>query len=316
MNHRYAFALILLLPLACTSQPAGKHLFILSGQSNMARLDPAETFTPAVSAQLGADNVIVVKDAVGGQPIRRWYKGWRPVSGNEVEGAGDLYDRLMSKVDSVITGVRIQSVTFVWMQGERDAREAHGQVYGAALRGLVAQLETDLERDDLNVVIGRLSDFDMANAGYPHWTMVRDAQEVFAETHPRAVWVGTDDLNDGVNRQGQEINDDLHLSEDGYRILGDRFAAAATSLIQGRPSAIDLGQRTPVRQAPLCSPSWVAFVDSVLTSGDGSGHGPDLGSGEWKSVIEFKLGVRGNPEVPDRSTPAWCAFVDERIRGR
>ena len=59
----------------------GKHLFILSGQSNMARLDPSDSFTPTVIKEFGSDNVIVVKDAKGGQPIRRWYKNWKPAKG-------------------------------------------------------------------------------------------------------------------------------------------------------------------------------------------------------------------------------------------
>ena len=46
----------------------GKHLFILSGQSNMAGLRPQESFTPAVVAAFGKSEVIVVKDAHGGQP--------------------------------------------------------------------------------------------------------------------------------------------------------------------------------------------------------------------------------------------------------
>ena len=44
---------------------AGKHLFILSGQSNMDRLDPKVSFTPAVEAAFGKENVIVVKDSKG-----------------------------------------------------------------------------------------------------------------------------------------------------------------------------------------------------------------------------------------------------------
>lgn len=40
----------------------------------MAGLDPDISFTPAISQKFGAENVIVVKDALGGQPIRRWYK--------------------------------------------------------------------------------------------------------------------------------------------------------------------------------------------------------------------------------------------------
>jgi arylsulfatase A-like enzyme len=45
-----------------TSAEQKKHLFILSGQSNMAGLNPEISFTPAVETAFGKDNVIVVKD--------------------------------------------------------------------------------------------------------------------------------------------------------------------------------------------------------------------------------------------------------------
>jgi len=46
------------------------------------------------------------------------------------------------------------------------------------------------------------------------------------------------------------------------------------------------------------------------------GHGPDIGSEEWKSVIEFKLGVRGSPDVPDRNSREWCHFIDDLLWGQ
>jgi len=225
---------------AASSAHAGekqKHLFILSGQSNMARLDPDVSFTPAVEAAFGKDNVIVVKDAEGGQPIRRWYKKWTPVPDNEPNAIGDLYDRLMIKVNEAITGEKPATVTFVWMQGERDAREKNGEVYAASLKGLIDQLSADLGRKDVNFVIGRLSDFDMTDEKYPHWTMVRKAQVEVAEGDPRGAWVDTDDLNDGKNPQGKEIKNDLHYSVDGYKLLGQRFADKAIELITRKPGA-------------------------------------------------------------------------------
>ena len=60
---------------------SGKHLFILSGQSNMARFKPALWFTPGISEALGADNVIVSFHAQGGQPISKWYKEWKSAKG-------------------------------------------------------------------------------------------------------------------------------------------------------------------------------------------------------------------------------------------
>ncbi len=208
------------------------HLFILSGQSNMARLDPDVSFTPTVQAEFGAKNVIVVKDAWGGQPIRRWVKNWAPTGGEQPEGNGDLYDHMMAKVDSVVAGRSLASITFVWMQGERDANESHGAVYGASLTGLMDQLKQDLSRDDIHLVVGRLSDFDMDNGRYPHWTMIRDVLVQTANAHPKGAWVDTDDLNDGLNAQGAEIENDLHMSVEGYTLLGKRFADASIKLIQ------------------------------------------------------------------------------------
>jgi len=214
------------------AEDAGKHLFILSGQSNMAGLNPAISFTPTVEAAFGKENVVVIKDAQGGQPIRRWYKDWKPASGDGPEASGDLYDRLMSKVGPAVEKTKFETVTFLWMQGERDAKEKHGDVYAASMKGLVEQLGKDLKRDDLHFVIGRLSDFDMEDKRYPHWTMVRDAQVAVAEADPDGAWVDTDDLNDKKAKGGEGTRDDLHYTAAGYKTLGERFAKSAIALIR------------------------------------------------------------------------------------
>ncbi len=95
-----------------------KHFFILSGQSNMAGLKPEESFLPTVEAAFGKNKVIVVKDAMGAQPIRRWYKDWKPMQGEMPTDLPDLYDSLMKKVHAAIKSQSIASVTFIWMQGE------------------------------------------------------------------------------------------------------------------------------------------------------------------------------------------------------
>ena len=197
----------------------------------MAGLKPEESFTPAVEKEFGSENVIVVKDALGGQPIRRWYKGWQPPEGDSPKAEPDLYDSLMVKVHSAIENEILESITFIWMQGERDAREKLGEVYEESLLGLYQQLSNDLGRTDINFVVGRLSDFDMANEKYPHWTMIRKIQVKVAESNSRFDWINTDDLNDGVNRQGKKIKNDLHMSAKGYLIMGERFAGKAIGII-------------------------------------------------------------------------------------
>ncbi len=209
-------------------EPHGKHLFILSGQSNMGGLKPETSFIPTVKKAFGADHVIVIKDAQGGQPIARWYKQWAPAKGEPPEKRGDLYDRLMTKVKAAIEGQRIETVSFCWMQGERDAKTGHANVYETSLKGLLQQLRTDLKRDDLNFVIGRLSDHLMNNEG---WVNVRKIQASVADQDPRGAWVDTDDLNDKKRKNGT-IKQDLHYTREGYTLLGTRFAENAIALIK------------------------------------------------------------------------------------
>ena len=108
MKHLYAIGLIALLSISCADRSEQeKHLFILSGQSNMVGLNPNTSFTSVVTAEFGKENIIVVKDSLGGQPIRRWYKRQKQEEGNDAERSGDLYDRLMTK------GSRKNNFTFL-----------------------------------------------------------------------------------------------------------------------------------------------------------------------------------------------------------
>jgi hypothetical protein len=223
--------IILILTSVSAYSQTPKHLFILSGQSNMVGLKPEESFLPEMEAALGKGNVLVVKDAMGAQPIRRWYRDWKPLQGDAPAAQPDLYDSLMKKLNAAISGQRFETVSFIWMQGERDAREKLGNVYERSLLGLYHQLSNDLKRSDINFIIGRLSDFDMTNAKYPDWTMIREIQVKVGESNPRFAWVNTDDLNDGYDSSGKAIQNDLHMSASGYVIMGKRFAEKAIQLI-------------------------------------------------------------------------------------
>ena len=225
--NRLILTLLALITASCVYAQE-KHLFILSGQSNMKRLDPETSFSPAVRKAFGEDCVIVVKDAEGGQSIRRWYKKWKdvknyksmkPDTSADPSTIGDLYDRLMKKVDAEIAGKSIKTVTFVWMQGEADSGK-HYVVYENNLIGLVQQLEEDLKLGKVNVVIGRLSDAKMESAG---WLEIRRIQQNLCEANPDWEWVDTDDVN------GE--NNGVHYTRDGYVEFGRRLAEKAIQLI-------------------------------------------------------------------------------------
>ena len=64
-----------------------------------------------------------------------------------------------------------------------------------------------------------------------------------------------------------------------------------------------------------CTDSWYQSVELAFPSGDGMGHGPDIGSAEWRSVIEFRLGIRGNADVPDRDSDEWCGYINGLLHG-
>ncbi|BBB26165.1 hypothetical protein [Amphritea japonica] len=65
-----------------------------------------------------------------------------------------------------------------------------------------------------------------------------------------------------------------------------------------------------------CSHEWFTLVEKKVPTGDGQGHGPDSGSLEWRSVVEFKLGIRGNAEVPVRDSEAWCNYINKHFIDR
>ena len=215
------------------AEESGKHLFILSGQSNMARFKPALWFTPGISDALGADNVIVSFHAQGGQPISKWYKEWKSDKGETDPGAGKIYDAMMDATKAKMEGEKIRTVTLIWMQGEADSKAQNSDVYLASLNGLKKQLEQDLKRTDLNFIIGRLSDSgfyrrrDKKRVENLHWEGIRKAQQAFADASQRAVWIDTDDLNGEKNA--------LHLIKpEGYETLGKRYVKAAVELVKAK----------------------------------------------------------------------------------
>jgi len=63
-----------------------------------------------------------------------------------------------------------------------------------------------------------------------------------------------------------------------------------------------------------CSDEWNHHVDQKVVTGDGQGHGPDIGSDEWKGVVEFKLGIRGQAGLPTRDSDDWCQLIDQLVR--
>lgn len=75
---------------------------------------------------------------------------------------------------------------------------------------------------------------------------------------------------------------------------------------------IDSVEKIYTQSGQRCDLAWYEKVDQQVITGDGQGHGPDLGSLEWRSVVEFKLGIRGNESNPELGSDLWCDYIDKQ----
>ena len=242
-------AIALTLLLAASSSFADDkpvHVFILSGQSNMAGMDPETGFVPEARKLFGNEEVVYIKVAKGGQPICRWVEEWAGIANEKgmdarhieriLKGEGVLfYQSILDQYKALLEKhPNPTSVTFCWMQGERDANGGADAAYKDALKLLITKLRHDLKRPDMNIVIGRIGDYAMDR---PSCVAVRKAQREIVNEDPRGAWVDVDDLND------KEINGKLesvvHYNKEGYVVLGRRFARQGYALVTGKEPAED-----------------------------------------------------------------------------
>ena len=241
------------LPLIAADKPV--HLFILSGQSNMQGMDPETGFLPEAKKLFDGEQVVYIKVAKGGQPICRWLEEWDSIAEkNGVDARTrkrilkdkgvEFYQPILDQYKEMLKKhPKPASVTFCWMQGERDANGGGQPAYKDALKKLITKLRRDLERPDMNVVIGRLSD---AGEKKESWKAMRKIQMEIVNEDPSGAWVDCDDLNDKM-KDGKTQNAVHYERPEGYDVLGRRFARQGYALIKGKKPAEDgrPGHREP-----------------------------------------------------------------------
>lgn len=221
---------------------ADSHLMILSGQSNLHRMNLETGFLPEIKSLLAPEKVDYVKLAHSGNPIRMWLKEWQDLPGtenlqlekfNSPKVYGRHYPNIISTVKPLLES-KPKSVSFIWVQGESDARYGAEIYYHDSLKLLINKLRKDLNSPDMNVVIFRLSDFGLKHktkGGWPGWAEIREAQEKYIKSDSKSAIVNTDDCN------GKK--DGLHYPKDGYTLSGKRCARQAFRLIKGLEPATD-----------------------------------------------------------------------------
>ena len=182
------------------------HLFILSGQSNMAYLDPKGIFIPTVGMYYGDRNIIVVHDAEPAKSIVNWAEdAW-------------LWERLVENVKLATSGKRVVTVTFIWMQGESDYR--YSFLYEDRLNNLLFRVKNLFPFAESFFVIGRITDYTPKD-NIEGWEEIRKIQENICNENENFLMINTDDLNGEDNG--------VHF-DDNYDELAKRFADAAIKM--------------------------------------------------------------------------------------
>jgi hypothetical protein len=188
-------------------------------------------------------NIALIKYSRGGTSIdegaARQFGCWEPdFAGGEGDGRGiNQYDHFLATLRQAM---KVQDIDgdgekdtllpagIVWMQGESDAAldEATAKRYQAHLKRLMDLIRAALRKDDLPVVIGRISDSGQDADGevWDHGEVVRAAQAAFVENDATAAIVTTTDNYD--------YSDKWHYDSAGYLDLGAKFAEAMAELAE------------------------------------------------------------------------------------
>jgi len=119
---------------------------------------------------------------------------------------------------------RLIPAGIVWMQGESDAANTAeiANQYQSNLNYLMQLIRASLRKDDIPVVIGRISNAQKEPPTWKHGEVVRAAQAAFARSDNNAALVtSTDEYG---------YSDPWHYDSLGYIDLGKQFATALTKL--------------------------------------------------------------------------------------
>ena len=210
---------------AAENAQSGKHLFILSGQSNMT--DGLEKgFTEVVTGALGKDRVTVVRHCKPGRGIRFWVEDYElpeghPLHGKLKAGNGEEFPKLLAAARSAGDAKSF------------DTNRNLAVAYAKSFAALLTRLKSGLGIAKMHIVIGRISDHGLHGESTEGWKAMRAVQMEIADSDPLGAWIDTDDLNGGDEKNPQG---DLHYPNDQYSKLGARLAEAA--LKQLRDSTI------------------------------------------------------------------------------
>jgi Carbohydrate esterase, sialic acid-specific acetylesterase len=170
---------------------------------------PELSFACQMTATL-KEPVGIIKHSVGGTDLA---ERWDPVNPKS------LYAELVEKVRAARESRPVEVVGMLWMQGERDSKDAEmAAAYGDNLGELIKSARRHFENPDMPFVAGRVNP---PEAEFLHVGLVRNAQEECRLG--QYAFIDCDTLPKGP--------DNLHYDTEGVVTMGERFAEAMLKLL-------------------------------------------------------------------------------------
>ena len=163
-----------------------------------ARVGLAGEFAKTLVANDPNINVGLIPTAVGGTSLDKWKAG------------DELYTNAVTRAREAMKHGQLAGI--LWHQGESDAKAAKVATYAERFSAMIAQLRTDLDAENVPVIMGELVPTRAANAGFDA------ALPAISAAVPLCTWVSSEGLS--------ARKDNIHFDSASQRTLGKRYAAA------------------------------------------------------------------------------------------
>jgi len=162
---------------------------------------PELSFAKRIGEAKNDKQILIIKVSFGGTDLtNQWKKNGSGlyeflVYGTMSELPSPTYEwegilNAISRIKSELGCDKITLSSFIWMQGESDAMDVTtAEMYSINLKAFIKNIRTDLAKDSLPFVIGKIS-----SGPWPFGPIVRRMQQFTASEIPNVFVVETDDL--------------------------------------------------------------------------------------------------------------------------
>lgn len=188
---------------------------------------PGLWFAREMLARTGVPQGIIAT-AHGGTSMAQWSPDLAD------KGGESLYGSMLASLRA--SGQPMAGV--LWYQGCSDTFEGPAQVYTEKMKALVDAVRRDAGQPKLPWIIAQIARETGRTAALDTWSLVTEQQRLLPSVIPHLEMVPTADL---------EMDDWIHISTPGHKVLAGRFADMAERLVFGRKEILPCPQPVSAR---------------------------------------------------------------------